>query len=105
MYDLIKKAAEDLAQANMVTALTGAGASIESGLPCFRGKGGLWEKMDPMEVAHIDAFLQDPAKVWRLLVKDMKDVVDFNEESQQQSMAHFGMASPKKIKVQSSSIT
>lgn len=76
MDDLIRKAAEDLAQANMTTALTGAGASIESGIPPFRGKGGLWEKMDPMEVAHIDAFLQDPAKVWRLLVKGMKDVVD-----------------------------
>ena len=76
MDDLIKRAAADLAQANMVTALTGAGASIESEIPAFRGKGGLWEKMDPMEVAHIDAFLKDPAKVWRLLIKEMKDVVD-----------------------------
>ncbi len=75
MDDLIKKAVTDLAQANMVTALTGAGASIESKIPPFRGKGGLWEKMDPMEVAHIDAFLQDPAKVWNLLIKDMKDVI------------------------------
>ncbi|MGD8943161.1 MAG: Sir2 family NAD-dependent protein deacetylase, partial [Desulfobacterales bacterium] len=40
----------------MATALTGAGASIESKIPPFRGKGGLWEKLDPMEVAHIDAF-------------------------------------------------
>ena len=76
MDDLIKKAAADLAQASMVTALTGAGASIESKIPPFRGKGGLWEQMDPMEVAHIDAFVQDPAKVWQLLIKDMKDVID-----------------------------
>jgi NAD-dependent deacetylase len=76
MDELIKKAAEDLSGAKMVTALTGAGASIESAIPPFRGKGGLWEKYDPMEVAHIDSFLQDPVKVWTLLIKDMKDVID-----------------------------
>jgi NAD-dependent deacetylase len=76
MDKLIKKAAQDLANAKMVTALTGAGISTESGIPPFRGKGGLWEKYDPMAVAHIDAFLQDPAKVWKLLFKDMKDVLD-----------------------------
>ena len=76
MDDLIKKAAEDLSGAKMVTALTGAGISVESGIPPFRGKGGLWEKYDPMEVAHIDSFLQDPVRVWNLLIKDMKDVID-----------------------------
>jgi NAD-dependent deacetylase len=76
MDDLIKKAATDLSEAKMATALTGAGISTESGIPPFRGKGGLWEKYDPIEVAHIDAFLQDPAKVWNLLFKDMKDVLD-----------------------------
>ena len=76
MDDLIKKAAADLSEAKMVTALTGAGISTESGIPPFRGKGGLWEKYDPMEVAHIHSFLQDPAKVWKLLFKDMKDVLD-----------------------------
>jgi NAD-dependent deacetylase len=76
MDDLIKKAAEDLSGAKMVTALTGAGISVESGIPPFRGKGGLWEKYDPMEVAHIDAFIQNPTKVWNLLFKDMKEVLD-----------------------------
>ena len=76
MDDLIKKAAEDLSGAKMVTALTGAGISVESGIPPFRGKGGLWEKYDPMEVAHIDAFLQNPTKAWNLLFKDMKEVLD-----------------------------
>ena len=76
MDNLIKKAAADLAEAKMATALTGAGISTESGIPPFRGKGGLWEKYDPIEVAHIDAFLQDPAKVWNLLFKDMKEVLD-----------------------------
>ena len=88
MDELIKKAAADLARASMATALTGAGASIESNIPPFRGKGGLWEKMDPMEVAHIDAFRQDPAKVWKLLIRDMKDVID----QAQPNDCHKGLA-------------
>jgi NAD-dependent deacetylase len=76
MDDLIKRAAEDLDAARSVVALTGAGISTESGIPPFRGEGGLWEKFDPMEIAHIDAFMQDPARVWNILVKEMKEIVD-----------------------------
>jgi NAD-dependent deacetylase len=76
MDDLIKQAADDLAAARNVVALTGAGISVESGIPPFRGKGGLYEKFDPMEIASIDAFMRDPARVWNVLVKEMKEVVD-----------------------------
>jgi NAD-dependent deacetylase len=76
MDALIARAVDHLRSARHAVALTGAGISIDSGIPPFRGKGGLWEKFDPMEIAHIDAFIRDPAKVWSILVKDMKDVVD-----------------------------
>jgi len=76
MDDLIKQTAADLAAAHHVVALTGAGISIDSGIPPFRGKGGLWERFDPMEIAHIDAFMQDPARVWDILVREMKEIVD-----------------------------
>jgi NAD-dependent deacetylase len=46
-------------------ALTGAGVSVPSGIPDFRTpETGLWEKVDPMEVAHIDVFERDPARFW-----------------------------------------
>jgi NAD-dependent deacetylase len=88
MDDLIKQAADDLTAARHVVALTGAGISVESGIMPFRGKGGLWEKYDPMEVAHIDAFMSDPARVWRLLVKDMKETLDTASPND----AHKGLA-------------
>lgn len=51
--------------ARSVVALTGAGISVPSGIPDFRSAGtGLWENVDPMEVAHIDAWRADPTRFW-----------------------------------------
>jgi NAD-dependent deacetylase len=53
-------------EARSVVALTGAGISVPSGIPDFRTPGtGLWENVDPMAVAHIDAFRSDPVGFWR----------------------------------------
>lgn len=57
--------AEVIAESSMTVALTGAGISVPSGIPDFRTpETGLWAKVDPMEIAHIDVFERDPARFW-----------------------------------------
>ena len=60
----IAEAAALLRGARAGLAFTGAGVSVESGIPHFRGEGGLWTKFDPYQVAHIDTFRKDPAQYW-----------------------------------------
>lgn len=57
-------AARRIARGKQVIALTGAGVSVESGIPDFRSENGLWTKYPPQEYATIDAFVEDPVKVW-----------------------------------------
>lgn len=63
---LLRQTVRDrLRQAGRWLVLTGAGISAESGVPTFRGPGGLWEGSRPEDLASADAFRRDPARVWR----------------------------------------
>jgi len=53
-----------LSGAARVVVLTGAGVSAESGVPTFRGPGGLWQRFRPEELATPEAFARDPRLVW-----------------------------------------
>jgi NAD-dependent deacetylase len=53
-----------IANARRIVAFTGAGISVESGIPTFRGPGGLWRKFKPEDLATAGAFERDPKLVW-----------------------------------------
>jgi len=62
----LERARELLSAARRGLALTGAGVSAESGIPTFRGEGGLWTQYDPIKVASIDYFMADPSAYWKV---------------------------------------
>jgi NAD-dependent deacetylase len=62
----LQAAADFLVRAHKTVALTGAGISVESGVPDFRSPGGLWSVFEPMEYGTLTCFLHDPDKAWRL---------------------------------------
>lgn len=78
---LIIKAAELLRKSKFTTAYTGAGISVESGIPSFRGEGGLWNKYDPRTL-EIDYFLENPVTSWKVIREIFYD--------------HFGNAKPNR---------
>ncbi len=60
----IRALRETLREASSIVALTGAGISAESGIPTFRGAGGLWRNYAPEKLATPEAFARDPRLVW-----------------------------------------
>ncbi len=78
---IIRKAAGLIRQARYLTAFTGAGISVESGIPPFRGEGGLWSRYDP-RMLELDYFLAHPDRAWPVLREIFYD--------------HFGAARPNK---------
>ena len=64
MTEIIERARTLLNDAGAVVVLTGAGVSAESGVPTFRGAGGLWNEFRPEDLATPEAFDRDPRVVW-----------------------------------------
>ena len=64
MTEEMARARRLVAEANRIVVLTGAGISAESGVPTFRGAGGLWKSHRPEELATPEAFARDPQTVW-----------------------------------------
>ena len=80
--------ADLLRRSECAVVLTGAGVSVPSGIPDFRSPGtGLWENVDPMEVAHIDAWRRDPDRFWSFYGQRFASLVD-----KQPNDAHLALA-------------
>lgn len=60
------KVARMIRAADRVIVLTGAGISVESGIPDFRSPGGLWTRYDPSIYASFESFLNDPTYFWSM---------------------------------------
>lgn len=62
----LERLAPQISRAENIVVMTGAGVSAESGIPTFRdAQTGLWAKHDPVMLASIEGFTDDPATVWR----------------------------------------
>jgi NAD-dependent deacetylase len=59
-----KSLIDSLRKSESIVFFTGAGISSESGIPTFRGKDGIWNKLRPEELANFDAFMRNPEMVW-----------------------------------------
>jgi NAD-dependent deacetylase len=80
--------AEMIREADRVVVLTGAGISVPSGIPDFRTPGkGIWEKVDPMEVAHIDVFRREPDRFWEFYAQRFTTLGD-----KEPNAAHLAVA-------------
>ena len=82
--------AELLRESERAVVLTGAGVSVPSGIPDFRTPGkGLWEKVNPMEVAHIDAFRSDPDRFWSFYAQRFAGLVEKRPNAAHEAIAEL----------------
>jgi NAD-dependent deacetylase len=84
---MYQKAAEIILKSKRVVAFTGAGISVESGIPPFRGENGLWNKYDPQtfEISYFNTYTQQSWEVIREIFYDLFGRVKPN-------LAHYSLA-------------
>ena len=91
MKDIVKEAANIIKNSSHCVAFTGAGISVESGIPPFRGEEGLWSKYDP-EVLDINFFHSNPTASWNVINKLFYDFFGKAKPNK----AHFALAELEK---------
>ena len=90
MIELVVKKLKD---AEKIIFVTGAGISQESGIPTFRGTNGLWKNYDPMRLATIDAFYDNPKLVWEWYEERRKNILEAKP-----NLGHLAIANLEKFK-------
>ncbi len=92
ILEAIKRTAKLIENAKFVVALTGAGISVESGIPDFRSPGGLWTWYEPSVYASLESFIDDPTKFWEMA----QDIIPMIERAQP-NPAHLALAEMEKM--------
>jgi len=90
MFDTV---VQKLKGSKKIVFVTGAGISQESGIPTFRGKDGYWRKYDPMKLASIDAFYDDPKLVWEWYEDRRKNILSVKPNE-----GHFAISQMEEFK-------
>jgi NAD-dependent deacetylase len=94
MADQRARARELLASATEVVVLTGAGISAESGVPTFRGGGGLWKSFRPEQLATPEAFARDPRLVWEWYTWRRRLIAECRPNEAHRALAWFALERP-----------
>ncbi len=90
--ELIKRAADIIANSKKLLVFTGAGISAESGIPTFRGQDGLWENYRVEDVATPEAFLRNPRLVWKFYSERRRKALSVKPNA-----AHYAVARLEKL--------
>jgi NAD-dependent deacetylase len=93
MADL-EQARQRLAAAQSVAVLTGAGISAESGIPTFRGAGGLWKNYRAEDLATPEAFARDPRLVWEWYNWRREVIAKAKPNAAHQALVNLQIAKP-----------
>ncbi|RJP34820.1 MAG: NAD-dependent deacylase [Actinobacteria bacterium] len=88
----IKRAAQLILESIQVVVLTGAGISVESGIPDFRSPGGLWTKYDPLLYGTYESFVNHPERFWEM-AKELNPTL----ENAEPNPAHYALAELERL--------
>ena len=91
MSELYKKVAKLIKNSTKAVAFTGAGISVESGIPTFRGPEGLWSKYNP-KILDIDYFTLNPKESWEKIKEIFYDYM----QNIKPNKAHYFLAELEK---------
>ena len=92
----LDRAADLLVSSRYVIAMTGAGVSVESGIPPFRGPGGLWTKHGEPPMDGYQRFLADPRGYWQERLRAPSEIVQALAQAQPNA-GHYAMVDLEQI--------
>src|SRR5438034_11465633 len=93
LIEAIDRAARLIQESAYVTAMSGAGLSVESGIPPFRGPGGLWTKYGEPDSRGYQRFLEDPKTWWEARLRGASAMPEMAAlDSAVPNEGHFALA-------------